>query len=209
MDNLLSFLDVNNKLSSIDELLPKIELRPSDSNSWMVLVTMPDDIKSIIDELQDSVEIFGECETVTISGEYGARNLVKCIKEAFQEYFLLHQFELWDSNEWKIFDAFRTQLDKNTNGGLVVLSEQSSRLMFSNAPHFVSFVGSRLYYLDKDSNVLTPEECKHRLSALQDWSGQTNEDVIALAENCQLPTDPEYGEWLILLDRGDLLERQK
>lgn len=75
------------KLSSVDELLQKIELRPPDSNSWMVLVTMPDDIQSIIDELQDSVEIFSECETVTISGESGSRNLVKCIKDASQEYF--------------------------------------------------------------------------------------------------------------------------
>jgi len=197
------------KLSSIDELLQKTELRPSDSNSWMVLVAMPDDIQSTIDELQDSVDIFGECETVTISGESGARNLVKCIKEASQEYFLLNQFESWDNNEWKIFDTFRTHLDKNANGGLVVLSEQSSRLMFSNAPHFVSFVGSRTYYLDKDADLLTSEECEQRLSALQEWSGQTNEEIIALAENRQLPTDPEYGEWLILLDRGDLLERQK
>lgn len=197
------------KLSSVDELLQKIELRPSDSNSWMVLVAMLDDIQSTIDELQDSVEIFGECETVTISGESGARNLVKCIQEAPQEYFLIHQLDSWDNNEWKIFDAFRTQLDKNTNGGLVVLSDQASHLMFSNAPHFVSFVGSRLYYLDNKANVLTPEECEKRLSALQEWSGQTNEEIIALAENRQLPTDPEYGEWLILLDRGDLLERQK
>ena len=209
MNNKLPFLGINNKLSSIDELLQKIELRPSDSNSWMVLFAMPDDIQSIIDELQDSVEIFGECEPATISGKSGARNLVKCLKKASQEYFLLYQVEAWDNNEWEIFDTFRTQLDKNKNGGLVVLSEQSSRLMFSNAPHFVSFVGSRIYYLDKDADVLTPEECEQRLSALQEWSGQTNEDVIALAENRQLPTDPEYGEWLILLDRGDLLERQK
>ncbi|TYQ26060.1 ABC transporter permease [Pseudanabaena biceps] len=197
------------KLSSIDELLQKIELRPPDSNSWMVLVAVPDDIQSTIDELQDSVEIFSECEAVTISGEYGSRNLVKCIKESPQEYFLLHQFDSWDNNEWEIFDTFRTQLDKNKNGGLVVLSEQSSRLMFSNAPHFVSFVGSRIYYLDQDADILTSEECEQRLSALQEWSGQTNEEIIALAENRQLPTDPEYGEWLILLDRGDLLERQK
>ena len=197
------------KLSSVDELLQKIELRPPDSNSWMVLVTMPDDIQSIIDELQDSVEIFSECETLTISGKSGAKNLVKCIKDTSQEYFLLHQFESWDSNEWKIFDAFRTQLDKNTNGGLLVLSEESNRLMVSNAPHFVSFVSSRIYYLDKDADILTPEECEQRLSALQEWSGQTNEEIIALAENRQLPTDPEYGEWLILLNRGDLLERQK
>jgi len=30
-----------------------------------------------------------------------------------------------------------------------------------------------------------------------------------LAENRQLPHDPEYAEWLILLNRGDLLEQQK
>ena len=197
------------KLSSLDELLQKIELQPPDSNSWMVLIVKPDDIQSTIDDLQDTVEIFSECEKATISGESGVRNLVKCIREASQEYFLLYQLESWDNNEWKIFDTFRTQLDKNTNGGLIVLSEQANYLMLHNAPNFVSWLGARIYYLDKDAEILSDEECDRRLSALQEWANKTNEEVIILAENRQLPTDPEYGEWLILLDRGDLLERQK
>jgi hypothetical protein len=70
-------------------------------------------------------------------------------------------------------------------------------------------LGARIYYLQKDAEILSDEECERRLAALQEWTGKTNEDVIALAENRQLPTDPEYGEWIILLNRGDLLERQK
>jgi len=56
---------------------------------------------------------------------------------------------------------------------------------------------------------LTTEECDERIDALQEYLGKTNDEVITLAENRQLPTDPEYAEWLILLNRGDLLERQK
>ncbi|MEA5487053.1 MULTISPECIES: ABC transporter permease [Pseudanabaena] len=208
MDNLLSFLDVNNKLSSIDELLQKIGARP-DGNIWMVLVVDIDDMQSIITDLQDTIEIFSECSTVTISGESGARALINQISEASEEYFLLWQLDTWDNSEWKIFDALRSRLDKGNKGGLLVLSEQANDLMIHNAPNFVSWLGARIYYLKKDAEILSDEECDRRLAALQEWTGKTNDEVIALAENRQLPTDPEYGEWLILLNRGDLLERQK
>ncbi len=196
------------KLFSVDELLQRIGSRP-DGNIWMVLVADINDIESIVADLQDTIEIFGECDTGTISGETGARDLVYQISEASQQYLLLWQLEDWNNNEWKIFDALRSRLDKENKGGLLVISEQANNLMIHNAPNFVSWLGARIYYLQKDAEILSDEECDRRLSALQEWSGQTNEDVIALAENRQLPTDPEYGEWLILLNRGDLLERQK
>jgi hypothetical protein len=208
MDNLLSFLDVNNKLSSIDELLQKIGARP-DGNIWMVLVVDIDDMQSIITDLQDTIEIFSECSTATISGKSGARALINDISEASEEYFLLWELDTWDNNEWKNFDALRSRLDKGNKGGLLVISEQANYLMLHNAPNFVSWLGARIYYLQKDAEILSDEECDRRLAALQEWTGKTNDDVIALAENRQLPTDPEYGEWLILLNRGDLLERQK
>lgn len=47
------------KLSSVDELLQKIELRPPDSNSWMVLVAIHDDIQSTTDDKQGHDKIFG------------------------------------------------------------------------------------------------------------------------------------------------------
>jgi len=196
-----------NKLSSLGELLQRIGSQP-DSNIWMVLIVEFDDRQATIEDLQDTVDIF-KCETITIYGKSGARALVKQINEASQKYFLLGELETWDDNEWKIFDALRSQLDHNTKGGLIVLSEQSAYLMVNNAPNFFSWVSSRIYYLDKDAEILTVEECDERIDALQEYLGKTNEEVITLAENRQLPTDPEYAEWLILLNRGDLLERQK
>jgi|GEM_PF-776763 len=208
MDNLLSFLGVNNKLSSVDELLQRIGSRP-DGNIWMIIVVNIDDIESVVLDLQDTIVIFSECNTGTISGESGARDLINQISKALEEYLLLWQLESWDSNEWKIFDALRSRLDKENKGGLLVISEQANSLMIHNAPNFVSWLGARIYYLQKGAEILSDEECDRRLAALQEWTGKTNDEVIALAENRQLPTDPEYGEWLILLNRGDLLERQK
>ena len=199
------------KLSSIDELLQRIGSRP-DGNIWMVIAVDIDDIKSITKDLQDTIEIFSECITGTISGESGARDLINQISKASEEYLLLWKLDDWDNNEWKIFDALRSRLDKGNKGGkggLLIISEQANYLMLHNAPNFVSWLGARIYYLDKDAEILSDEECDRRLSALQEWANKTNEEVIILAENRQLPTDPEYGEWLILLDRGDLLERQK
>ncbi len=196
------------KLASVDELLQRIGSRP-DGNIWMLLVANIDDIESIVRDLQDTIEIFSECDTGNISGEDGARDLINQISKALEEYLLLWKLDDWDNNEWKIFDALRSRLDKEKKGGLLVISEQANSLMIHNAPNFVSWLGARIYYLQKDAEILSEEECDRRLATLQEWTGKTNEDVIALAENRQLPTDPEYGEWLILLNRGDLLERQK
>jgi len=201
-------VDLMNKLFSVDELLQRIGARP-DGNIWMILVVDIDDIESTVTDLQDSIEIFSECSTGTISGESGARDLVNLITKASEKYLLLWQLEAWGNNEWKIFDALRSRLDKGNKGGLLVLSEPANYLMIHNAPNFLSWLGARIYYLQKDAEILSDEECDRRLAALQEWTGETNEEVIALAKNRQLPTDPEYGEWLILLNRGDLLERQK
>jgi hypothetical protein len=196
------------KLLSLDEFLQR-NGGLLDSNIWIVLIVNIDDIESMATDLQDTIEIFSECTTGTISGESGARDLINQISEASEEYFLLWKLDDWDSNQWKIFDALRSRLDKGNKGGLLVISEQANDLMIHNAPNFLSWLGARMYYLQKDAEILSDEECDPRLAALQEWTGKTNDEVIALAENRQLPTDPEYGEWLILLNRGDLLERQK
>jgi len=193
-------------LFSLDEFLQR-NGGLLDSNIWMVLVVDINDLESTVADLQDTIEIFSECSTVTISGESRARNLIEKIREASEEYFLLWQLDGWDNNEWTIFDALRSRLDRDKKGGILVISKQANDLMIHNAPNFLSWLGARIYYLQKDAEILSDEECDRRLVALQEWTGKTNEEVIALAENRQLPTDPEYGEWLILLDRGDLLER--
>ena len=52
---------------------------------------------------------------------------------------------------------------------------------------------------------LTPEERQARLASLREWSGMTDEEVIARAARGELSPDPQYALWLVLLNRGDLL----
>ena len=196
------------KLFSLDELLQRITSRP-DGNIWMALIVTIDEIESTLEDLQDTLEIFNECETGTLSGKEGALDLVQQINQNSEAYILLYDFENWDSQEWKTFDGFRSRLDQGKKGGFLILTQESTRLMLHNAPNFVSWLGARIYQFQKDAEMLTQTERDRRLNALQENFEMSDQDVIELAEKRQLPADPEFGEWLILLDRGDLLERQK
>ncbi|AFY74069.1 hypothetical protein Syn7502_02045 [Synechococcus sp. PCC 7502] len=193
---------------SLDELLIK-RIIHLDSNIWAVLVVKSEDIPSTVVDLQDTLEIFIKSEIAVISGQNGVRELIEQVKKAEQDYILLWQLELWQTADWKSFDALRSRLDKGDKGGLILLTEESTYSLLHNAPNFASWLGAKVFYFEKDAEILTEEEAHIRLSALQEWTGKSNDEVIKLAENLQLPHDPEYAEWLILLNRGDLLEQQK
>ena len=197
------------KLFSLDEFLHNRMLLQSSSNGWTVLIVDLNDIPSIVDDLKDTLEIFIESEIAIISGKKGAKDLDEQIREASQDYLVIFNLELWNEQEWNIFDGFRSSLDQDKKGGFLILCEQSVYLMNRNAPHFVSWASRKFYRLKKDAEMLTQTERDRRLNALQENFEMSDQDVIDLAENRQLPSDPEFGEWLILLDRGDLLERQK
>jgi len=181
----------------------------SDSNIWIALVVDLKDIQPTVEDLQDTIEVFTECETGTVSGENGAYELIDRVADATQDYLLLWQFEFWQPEEWRTFDTLRSRLDKGKIGGLLILSLESAYVMLTNAPNFASWLGANIYTFAKDAEMLTQEEVEKRLAALREWAGKSDAEVITLAENQMLPTDPEYGEWLILLNRGELLEQQR
>jgi hypothetical protein len=90
-------------------------------------------------------------------------------------------------------------------GVVLVLSSESAKTMFSYAPNIVSWLGSRVYSFLKDTELLSVEEIQERLTALREWSGLTDSQIIEMAETGILPSEPEYAEWLVLLERGDLI----
>jgi hypothetical protein len=190
---------------STDELLQRIGSQ-SNENIWTVLVTDDLDLNDVIEELSETLSIFAECNVKVISAQNGVLNLVKEVIQSSEELVLIGNFENWSCEDWHQFDAARSQFSK-PRGGFLILSDNSTELISNCAPNFCSWVGSRFYALDKNSEFLTISEREIRLSALRDWSGRSDAEVIACAEAHQLPPIPEYGEWLVLLGRGDLIER--
>jgi hypothetical protein len=192
-------------LTSTDTLLQKLGAQ-LDGNIWTVLVVETSDIDEVVEELSETIRIFAECEIKIVSAQNGASELIGQIVKSSEDYLLLWTFEAWNCEDWCRLDACRSSLSK-LRGGMLVLSSTSAETMLNCAPNFCSWVGSRVYALAKDSEFLNDQEREIRLSTLREWSGRSDAEVIASAESHQLPSIPEYGEWLVLLGRGDLIER--
>lgn len=193
-------------LKSLDEFLTRERSQP-ESNIWSVLVVAPSDFDEVLEDLTSGIEIMVECEVGLVSGDGGARKLCDRIDACLADYLVLCNFESWRSQDWRQLDSFRSCLNREKRRGVLVLSSDSAKAMLANAPNFCSWLNPRFYSLDVGAEFLTAEECEKRLSALREWFGQSDAEIIALAEAKKLPTDPPYGEWLVLLDRGDLIAR--
>lgn len=197
-----------NEIASIsfDEFLQRVRSQP-ESNIWSILVVTYSNVDEVLEDLKSGIEILAECEVQSVSGESGVSELCDRIHNSGADYLVLWNFETWHPNDWRHLDSLRSRLNRKGRGGVVILSSQSLRVMGTNAPNFFSWLSPRVYALNLGADLLTDDEREARLSALREWSGQSDEEVITLAEAKELPTEPEYGEWLVLLDREDLIER--
>ncbi len=193
------------KSVSIDELLQRVGSQP-DGNVWLAIVVAPSDSNEVVEDLKETINIFTECEVGLVSGEGGTLDLIRHVEQATEDYLLLWRFESWNRDNWREFDYARSRLTRK-RGGVLVLSSESVKALITYAPNFTSWLGSRVYRFDKDREFLTTDERQARLAALREWSGLSDLKVIELAEAHKLPLTPEYGEWLVLLNREDLIER--
>jgi hypothetical protein len=183
---------------TVYEFLSNILVQPD--NVWSALVIGEDETAQTLEELQDGIEIFAECTVASFDVQDAEAKIDSSI-----DYLLLWNFDQWTTSVWQQFDYRRSYLDRGKRGGSIIISESAMGEMLSNAPNFASWIGSKIFRLILGSELLTDEECEKRLATLREWKGLTDEEVIAQAEAKKLPRDPEYGEWLILLNRGDLI----
>ncbi len=194
------------KSISLDELLQRVGAQPS-SNVWLAIIVSSLDVDDVVDELREMLNIFIECDIGVISASGGVISCFEQISHAPQDYLLLRDFESWLKEDWQKFDSFRSRLDQEKSGGILILSLEATKSLLNHAPNFASWLGSRIFRLLLNTEFLSLEERQTRLLALRIWSGKSDAEIIALAEAHNLPSDPEYGEWLILLEREDLIER--
>ena len=56
-----------------------------------------------------------------------------------------------------------------------------------------------------ERGVLTEEERLDRLNELREKYGYSDADVIRMAQDGNLPVDPDFVAWLVFLGKGDLV----
>ncbi|MEA5535259.1 hypothetical protein [Crocosphaera sp. XPORK-15E] len=193
-------------INSTDKLLQRIGTQPN-GNVWSVIVVPLSEVETVAEELQDLIGIFAECEIELISAKQSHQKMLETIINTSAEYIILFEFENWHQENWRKLDVFRSHLDQKKKGGILILTINSVKQLLSYSPNFASWLGGRVYRLNIGEEFLNNEQIEKRLKALQIWSGLSDNEVIEIAKNNQLPSDPEYAEWLVLLDREDLIER--
>jgi hypothetical protein len=206
---------MTSKKITVQEILSNIRVQPN-RNTWSVLVIDSGDIAEVLEELTDGIEVFIErsVENVNVeerkdSFDIKDINNPRDIDEIFNsniDYFLLWNFDEWTNTQWQKLDYLRSHLDHEKRCGLLIMSEQAAEKMIANAPNFSSWVDGKIFHLILGTELLTAEETELRLMALREWSRLSDTEVIEKAQNHQLPSEPEYCEWLLLLGRGDLIE---
>ena len=192
------------KSLSIDEFLQRIGPQPEQGNTCSALITSSLNSQQLVEDLQETLNLFPKCEVGCFSANDKTNTLVQQIKNATEDYLILWNFEQWDKNNWYEFDCMRSSLMRK-RGLVLILSLESAKTMFSYAPNIVSWLGFRVYSFLKDTELLSFEEIQERLATLREWSGLTDSQIIEMAETRTLPPEPEYAEWLVLLERGDLI----
>lgn len=173
---------------------------------WTVLVVGPSsDARAVADELVKEMESLGDVDVDTIRNAEDALDLAARV-QATSRPLVVAEIDAWPSSEWAHLDQLRSRLARDERTALVV-SRATFEDIMRHAPNFASWLGASVWTYKPCVSALTDEEREGRLAALRVWAKRSDADVIAQAERGELPAEPEYAEWLVLLRRGDLLER--
>lgn len=183
----------------------RIELRGPDSWSWMAILcpTEDDDSKltSLKDELAAVLEISARVVTLQ-KAEF--EELVELLHSPAHDAVVLKLNPDWSAEQWSRFDLMRSSFERN--GPIVLWLPASAFAMLSEyAPNIRSFVGPSVFIAGSDGGLMSEEDRRDRLTALGQYYGLTDDEIIQKSQSGTLSPEPHFVEWLILLGRGDLI----
>jgi hypothetical protein len=156
------------------------------------------------DELADEFRYIADAPIRTINAATAADVMEELLASDDDSWVILHGFAPKKPQFWARIDQRRNGLQK-IPGLIFLLSPTDLRDLQVYAPNLSSWLGGRVWRLADETSNLSTAEVERRLATLRAAFGKTDDEVVAAARNNQLPPEPEYAEWLILLGQGGLL----
>ena len=185
------------------EIARRLELRGA--HAWVV-VLKPEEVSApTLESLHDELEVYlGGPVRILDARELPIADLCQRLQTPPEDVVVLTGLDSFDERRWQALDVKRDGMARQ--GALVLwLSPTGVQGLCGHAPNLRSFIGGSIFLLGPDGGIMTEEERQRRLDDLAAHYKLDNQRVIQLAEARELPPDPEFVEWLVLLGRGDLL----
>jgi hypothetical protein len=173
--------------------------------AWFVLLKPATDVESALDAFVAEFSAF-RGQPVRILGDIvpTLEKLRSNLTHPATDPIVIVDLDQADADFWRAMDINRSGLLRE---GPVILWLSSVGLtgLCEHAPNIRSFVGGSIVYLGIQGDAMTASERQQRISDLESHFHITSAEVIRRAESGTLPTEPHFVEWLVLLDRGDLV----
>jgi len=185
------------------EIARRLDLRGP--NPWLAVLGPPTASATALDELQSELRSFLQVPTRVFSLETATfEDLQEAMQQPGDDAVVLTAGADLTPEKWSALDVMRSALER---AGPIVLwmAPEAVAGLAESAPNIRSFIGSSIFVAAPDGGIMTEGERQERLKELEEHYRLTGEEIVRRAESKQLPPEPHFVEWLILLGRGDLV----
>ena len=184
------------------EIGRRLEIRGS--SVWFVVLRPVESEDVLANFVADLSAVLDQPVRVVRSSGSSFEKLRGDLNDPAGDPVLITDLDEADAERWRALDVNRSAWLRE--GAVVLwLSAAGVRNLCSYAPNIRSIVGGSIFNLGTDGGAMTAAERDQRIRDLESEFQLTSADVIRQAESGTLPAEPHFVEWLVLLDRGDLV----
>ncbi len=185
------------------EIARRLEIRGE--HSWIAVLSPPTDPTGALDGLQTELRSFLQLPTRVVPLEtYSFEQLRDVLQQPSDDVVVLSTGADLAPERWSSLDVMRSALERASPVILWMVPNAVAGLV-EFAPNIRSFIGPSIFMASPDGGIMTETERQNRLEDLAEHYGLSNEEVVRKAESKELPPEPHFVEWLVLLGRGDLV----
>lgn len=186
------------------EIGQRVELRGLESCTWLIITFSTVDLEAL-DAFKLEIEATIDLPFRIIdAGEIDLLPLLYLLHSPDNDGIILTGFDNFGRDSWIKWDINRSRFQRP--GPIIFwLSMKELTQFCASAPNLKSFIGGSIYALSPSGGSLTEEERSQKIKELEDHYQTSSHSVIEAAQSGKLPPEPHFVEWLVLLNRGDLI----
>jgi hypothetical protein len=185
------------------EIARRLEIRGE--TGWLAVLSPTADSTAALDQLQTELQAILQKPARVIQLEPSTFDeLRKALHQPDDDAVILTGGTGLTPEKWRSLDLMRSALERKGPVILWLASDDIANLA-NFAPNIRSLIGGSIFIAGPDGGVMTEMERQERLKELSEHFGFSGDEAVRKAEARELPHEPEFVEWLVLLGRGDLV----